>query len=255
MLKIRIIPTLLYKSTGLYKGKNFLSDRNVGAIMPSIKTYNMRDVDEIIILDIEATNYKVNPNYELIKDISENCFVPMTVGGGINNIEQVQKLFHYGADKISVNTYLYENIKFISRVAEEYGSQSLVASVDVKKINNQWICFSNNGKNKTAYEVFDWCKKLESNGVGEIMLCSIDNDGMMKGYDQDLISYISKKISLPLIVSGGAGSYGDFKIAIQNGASAVAAASMFHFTHRTPNEAKKFLFHENIPIRKIFNRK
>ena len=194
MLKVRIIPTLLYKSTGLYKGKNFLSDRNVGAIMPSIKTYNMRDVDEIIILDIEATNHRTNPNYELIKDISENCFVPMTVGGGINNIKQVQKLFHYGADKISINTYLYENIKFISRVVEEYGSQSLVASVDVKKINNQWICFSNNEK-KTAYEVIEWCKKLESNGVGEIMLCSIDNDGMMKGYDQDLISYISKKMS------------------------------------------------------------
>lgn len=252
MLKVRIIPTILFKSTGLYKGKNFLSDRNVGSIMPSVKTYNMRDVDEIVILDIEATNNKVEPNYELIKDISENCFVPMTVGGGINNIKQAQKLFHFGADKISINSYLYKDLEFISEIVNEYGSQSLVASVDVKKVNNKWMCFSNNGKNETKYEVLEWCKKLENKGVGEIMICSIDKDGLMNGYDQELISYTSKSLRLPLIASGGASSYSDFKIAIKNGASAVAAASMFHFTYRTPNEAKDFLLAENIPIRKIF---
>ena len=183
MLKIRIIPTLLVKRTGLYKGKNFISDRNVGTLMPSIKTYNIRDVDEIAIFDIEATDNKLDPNLELAKNISENCFVPITIGGGINKIEQVQKLFQYGADKIVVNSYLYKNIDFISKVINEYGSQSMVASIDVKKINNNWICYSNNGKTNTQYEVLDWCKKVEKKGIGEIILCSIDKDGLMKGYD------------------------------------------------------------------------
>ena len=240
MLKKRIIPTLLIKSTGLYKGKNFSSDRSVGAIMPSVKTYNMRDVDEIIILDIEATKNKVNPNYELVKDISENCFVPMTVGGGINSIKQVQNLFKFGADKISINSYFYKNLSFISEIINEYGSQALVASVDVKKINNEWICYSNNGQHKTEFEVVEWCKKLEEKGVGEIMLCSIDKDGLMNGYDFDLIKYTSKNLNLPVIASG-AGSYSDFQNAIINGASAVAASSIFYFTHHTPNEAKSFI--------------
>ena len=253
MLKVRIIPTLLVKAIGLYKGKQFASDRNIGSIIPSIRTYNMRDVDEIVILDIEATNNKSEPNYNLIADISKNSFVPMTVGGGINNINQVKKLFRYGADKITVNSFLYNNLSFISKIANEFGSQAVVASVDVKKINNEWICFSNNGKTNTKNEVLNWCKKLQNNGAGEIMLCSIDKDGLMKGYDQELIKYVSKNLNLPLIASGGAGSYSDFKTAIYNGASAVAASSIFNFTYRTPNDAKDYLLSANIPIRKTFN--
>jgi cyclase len=252
MLKIRIIPTLLVKTTGLFKGKRFLSDRYVGALMPAIKMYNMRDVDEIAIFDIEATEKKLEPNLQLAKDISENCFVPITLGGGINNIKQVQKLFQYGADKIVVNSYLYKNIDFISKVVSEFGSQSIVASVDVKKIGKGWFCFSNNGKINTNYEVLDWCKKIEKKGVGEIILCSIDNDGMMTGYDQELIRYITKNLNLPIISSGGAGSYKDFEIAIKNGASAVAAASIYHFTYRTPNEAKEHLISKKLPIRRTF---
>jgi len=250
MLKTRIIPTLLVKLTGLYKGKNFSSDRNVGSILPSIRTYNLRDVDEIVILDIEATANNSDPNFDLIKDISENCFVPMTVGGGINDISQVQKLFRNGADKISINSHLYEDLDFISKISRDFGAQSIVASIDVKKIENEWMCFSHNGKNNTEIEVLDWCKKLENKGVGEIMLCSIDKDGMMNGYDQDLIKYISKNINIPLIVSGGASSYEDFEKAIINGASAVAAASIFHFTYRTPNEAKDYLLSKKIPVRR-----
>ena len=252
MLKIRIIPTLLVKTTGLFKGKKFLSDRYVGALMPSIKTYNMRDVDEIAIFDIEATDSRLEPSLELTKDISENCFVPITIGGGINKIEQVQKSFQYGADKVVVNSHLYKDINFISQVINEYGSQSIVASVDVKRVKNSWICYSNNGKINTGYEVLDWCKKIEKKGIGEIILCSIDQDGVMKGYDLDLIKYVTKNINLPLIASGGAGTYSDFEKAINSGASAVAAASMFHFTYRTPNEAKNYLLPKGIPIRKTF---
>lgn len=255
MLKIRVIPTLLVKSTGLYKGKNFISDRNIGALMPSVKIYNMRDVDEIAIFDIQATDNKLEPDLEFIKDISENCFVPITIGGGINKIEQVQKLFRYGADKVVVNSYLYKDIDFISEVINEYGSQSLIASIDVKKINNTWYCFSNNGKINTHYEVLDWCHKVEKKGIGEILLNSIDKDGLMKGYDQDLIKYVSRNINLPLIASGGASCYKDFALAIDNGASAVAASSIFHFTQMTPNEAKEYLLLKGFPIRKAFNKK
>ena len=252
MLKKRIIPTLLIKPMGLYKGKNFLSDRNIGAILPSIKTYNMRDVDEIIILDVEATNNNYDINLDLVKEISENCFVPLTFGGGINDIEQVRKLFKYGADKIAVNTYLYENLNFISDVASNFGSQSIVASVDVKKIDTKWICFSNSGSVNKKLEVLDWCKKLENYGVGEIMLCSIDKDGLLEGYDQKLIEYVSKNINIPLIASGGANDFKDFERAIKNGASAVAAASIYHFTERTPSKAKEFLHKNNIAVRKKF---
>ena len=199
MLKKRIIPTLLVKKTGLYKGKKFLSDRNVGAVMPAIKTYNIRDVDEIIILDIEATNDKTSPNLELVNELSQNCFVPMTVGWGINSINHAYQLFRNGADKISINSFLYKDLSFISEISNEFGSQSIVASVDVKKIDNKWICFSNNGKQNTQYEVLDWCKKLEKKGIGEIILCSIDKDGMMLGYDQELISHISNNINIPII--------------------------------------------------------
>ena len=250
MLKKRIIPTLLVKPIGLYKGKNFLSDRNVGALLPSIKTYNMRDVDEIIILDIEATNNNCQINLDLVREISENCFVPLTFGGGINDLEQVRKLFKYGADKITVNTYLYENLNFISDVASSFGSQSIVASVDVKKIDTKWICFSNNGSVNKKIEVLDWCKKLENYGVGEIMLCSIDKDGLLEGYDQKLIEYVSKNINIPIIASGGANNFKDFEQALKNGASAVAASSIYHFTHHTPFEVKKFLSSKGVPVRK-----
>jgi cyclase len=249
MLKKRIIPTLLVKSTGLYKGKNFISNRNVGALMPSIKTYNMRDVDEIVILDIEATDRKTETDLNLLRDISENCFVPITFGGGINNVKQVKQLFRYGADKVVVNSYLYSNINFVSNIVDEFGSQSIVASVDVKRFEKKWICYSNNGRLNTNNEVLEWCTKLQDQGVGEIILCSIDQDGLLQGYDQELIKYVSNNINIPLIASGGASSFEDFKIAIQNGASAVAAASMFHFTYRTPNEAKEFLLNKGIPIR------
>ena len=254
MLKKRIIPTLLLKLTGLYKGKKFSSDRNVGSLMPSIRTYNMRDVDEIVILDIEATKNKIEPNFALIKEISENCFVPMTVGGGINKYEQVQKLFRNGADKISINSHLYNDLNFISAISDEFGSQSIVASVYVKKIRDTWKCFSNNGTVNTNYEVLQWCKKLEEIGVGEIMLCSIDRDGMMTGYDQELLKHVSENINVPVIISGGASEYNDFEEAILNGASAVAASSIYHFTYRTPNEAKDYLLSKNIPVRRYFRK-
>ena len=250
MLKKRIIPTLLVKHLGLYKGKKFLSDRNVGALLPSINTYNMRDVDEMIVLDIEATKNNHAINIDLVKEISENCFVPLTFGGGINNIEQVRKLFKYGADKIVVNTYLYENLSFISDIVSNFGSQSLVASVDVKKIDTKWICFSNNGSINKNFEVLDWCKKIENYGVGEIMLCSIDKDGLLEGYDQELIEYVSKNINVPLIASGGANNYEDFERALNNGASAVAASSIYLFTHQTPLDVKEYLHSKGISVRK-----
>ena len=142
MLKKRIIPTLLYKEMGLVKGSKFNSWRRVGPVLPSIKVYNTREVDELIFLDIAATSNNSDIDYETIREFSKFCFVPLTVGGGINNINQVNKLLEIGADKISINSFAYENPRLIEEVANQYGSQCVVASIDAKKNGNKWTCFS-----------------------------------------------------------------------------------------------------------------
>ncbi len=253
MLKKRIIPTLLYKEMGLVKGSKFNSWRRVGPVLPSIKVYNTREVDELIFLDIAATQNKSDIDYETIREFSKFCFVPLTVGGGINNINQVNKLLEIGADKISINSSAYENPRLIEEVANQYGSQCVVASIDAKKTGNKWTCFSNSGTKDKKINPITWSKKLEELGAGEILITSIDKDGTNEGYDYDLISEITSQVKVPVIASGGAGKYDDMYKAIDiSGASAVAAASIFHFTEMTPMEAKLFLDKKGISIRKNY---
>ena len=253
MLKKRIIPTLLYKEMGLVKGSKFNSWRRVGPVLPSIKVYNSREVDELIFLDISATNNKSNIDYETISEFSKFCFVPLTIGGGINNIDQVNKLLEIGADKISINSASYENPRLIEKVANQYGSQCVVASIDAKRVGKQWKCFSNSGTLDKNISPINWSKKLEELGAGEILITSIDKDGTLDGYDYDLISEVAAKVKIPVIASGGAGKYEDMYKAIEIcGASAVAAASIFHFTEMTPMEAKLYLDTKGIEIRKNF---
>ncbi len=253
MLKKRIIPTLLYKEMGLVKGSKFNSWRRVGPVLPSIKVYNTREVDELIFLDIAATQNKSDIDYETIREFSKFCFVPLTIGGGINNINQVNKLLEIGADKISINSSAYENPRLIEEVANQYGSQCVVASIDAKKTGNKWTCFSNSGTKDKKINPITWSKKLEELGAGEILITSIDKDGTNEGYDYDLISEITSQVKVPVIASGGAGKYDDMYKAIDiSGASAVAAASIFHFTEMTPMEAKLFLDKKGISIRKNY---
>ena len=242
MLKVRIIPTLLYKDYSLVKGIGFDSWRRIGPILPAVKIFNSREVDELIFLDITSTNKGINPDYESISELSKFCFVPLTVGGGINSIEQVDKIIEIGADKVSINSASYENPQIISDVANRFGKQCVVASIDVRFENNEWICYKNSGLKRTNKTPLEWAKELESLGAGEILITSIDRDGLMKGYDQELISLLANNLRIPVVASGGAGPFDDLYVAVTNSkASALAAASIFQFTQNTPNDIKKFL--------------
>lgn len=254
MLKVRVIPTLLWKNFGLVKGIGFDSWRRVGPVLPAIKVYNTRDVDELFLVDITATQDHNTPDTESISDFSDECFVPFTVGGGINDIAQVQRLLNAGADKVSLNSASYSNPGLVTEIANRFGSQCVVASIDARYFEDgHHRCFSHSGTRATGKEVEDWARELEGRGAGEILVTSIERDGSMLGYDLKLIERVARAVNLPVIASGGAGNYEHMRQAVQEaGASAVAAASIFHFTEQTPAEAKKVLSAAGIPIRQNY---
>lgn len=254
MLKVRVIPTLLWRDLGLVKGVAFDSWRRVGSVLPAVKVYNSRDVDELIVVDITASNQNNRPDYESVADFSEECFVPLTVGGGITNVEDVLHLLHSGADKISVNTAAFVNPNIIDIVSSRFGAQCVVASIDVKKIDDgRYCCFSHSGKQNTEKDPVEWAKELVSRGAGEILLTSINRDGTMQGYDLELTESVANAVNVPVIASGGAGNYQHMiDVVLQAGASAVAAASIFHFTEQTPAGAKQAMKTAGIPIRPNF---
>lgn len=250
MLKVRIIPTLLYKDMGLVKGVAFDSWRPVGSLMQSIKVYNMREVDELIFLDITATKLKKSPDFELIDDFADECFMPLTIGGGIKKIEDIEHLLKVGADKISINTSAFLTPNLITEASNKFGAQCIIVSIDVKRIDSKYNVFIYSGKIATGMDPLEYAKKVEKLGAGEILLTSIDRDGTMQGYDIELIKHITRNVSIPVIASGGAGKYDHMLQAIKIArASAVAASSIFHFTQQTPLEAKKYLNNFGIKTR------
>lgn len=253
MLKIRVIPTLLWKKFGLVKGTRFDSWRRVGPVLPAIKVYNQREIDELIFLDIAASAENREPEFSSIKDYARDCFVPFTVGGGITQLNQVQKLLQAGADKVCLNTGAYCRPELVTEIAKKHGVQCVVASIDAKKGRNGWTCHSHCGQVDTGRSIEEWSKEMENRGAGELIITSIERDGTMSGYDLELISTVTATVKIPVIASGGAGDYVDMVNAVkQAGASAVAAASMFHFTEKTPKEAKIFLKKSGIPIREPY---
>jgi cyclase len=254
VLKVRVIPTLLWKQFGLVKGSGFDSWRRVGPVLPAIRVYNQREVDELVLLDIVAHRSDADPDFESIQDFGQDCFVPLTVGGGITRIEQVQRLLRAGADKVSVNTAAYARPELVSEIAKRFGVQSVVASIDARAVYGGWACFSHAGRQSTGREVRAWARELEDRGAGEILITSIERDGTMKGYDLALVEAIASSVGIPVIASGGAGVYQHMVDAVVNaGASAVAAASMFHFTEQTPAGAKAALSAAGVPVRLPFH--
>ena len=243
MLKVRVIPTLLWKDTTLVKGIGFDSWRRVGSMLPAIKVYNTRQVDELIIVDITATRDNREPDYESVEEYSSECFVPLTIGGGVKNINDVKNLLQAGADKISINSTAMDTPEIISEIAGKFGSQCVVVSIDARLCTNgRYECFSHSGTKSTGRDAVEWAREAVDRGAGEILLTSIDRDGTMEGYDIDLIRSITEAVSIPVIASGGAGNYEHMLQAIKiGGASAVAAASIFHFTQQTPLQAKRYL--------------
>ena len=251
MLKVRVIPTLLWKNFGLVKGVGFDSWRRVGPVIPAIKVYNSRDVDELILVDITASIEKNIPDHESVCDFSKECSVPFSVGGGITNTQQIIELLHAGADKVAINTAAYSNPDLVEAAAKRFGTQCIVVSIDAKRrVDGSYSCYSNAATVDAKKNPVDWAREMASRGAGEILLTSIDRDGTMLGYDLELVEKVAKSVGIPVIASGGAGNYMHMIEVVKNaGASAVAAASIFHFTEQTPKEAKLAMLEAGIPVR------
>lgn len=231
MIRTRIIPCLLLKGTGLVKTQQFNNPRYIGDPINAVRIFNDKEVDELIFLDISVTKDKKGPNFEIIKDIASEAFMPFAYGGGITNLDEIEKLINLGVEKVILNTAAFENPSLVSNAARIYGSQSIVVAIDYK--SNFWgknEVFVNCGTKNTKQEPIEYAKKMQELGAGEIFLNSIEREGMYKGYDIATIKQVSSAIEIPLIASGGAGSLSDFKRAVTlGGASAVAAGSLFVF--------------------------
>ncbi|MBI5960293.1 MAG: imidazole glycerol phosphate synthase subunit HisF [Chloroflexi bacterium] len=251
MLKVRVMPTLLFKEMGLVKGIGFDSWRRVGSAMQAVKVYNMREVDELIFLDITATSKQQRPDFALVDDLADECFMPLTVGGGIRTLDDAQKLLRVGADKIAINTAAVEIPELITQISERFGAQCVVVSIDARcHPDGRYEVFTHSGTTATGREPVQLAQEAERRGAGEILLTSIDRDGTMTGYDLMLIRQVSDAVSIPVIASGGAGSYEHMAQALHEGnAAAVAAASIFHFTQQTPLEAKQYLHEQGFKVR------
>lgn len=251
MLKTRVMPTLLYKDFTLVKGAGFDSWRRVGSAMQAVKIYEMRKVDELVFLDITATQQDREPDYELIDDIADECFMPLTVGGGVRTIKQVRNLLMAGADKVSLGTAAVTRIELVTEIAEQFGSQCCVVSIDFKRHDDGSAeVFTHAGLESTGVSPVDLARQVEAAGAGEILLTSIDRDGTMTGYDIETTKAVSAAVRIPVIASGGCRDFEDMDAVLRKGgASAVAAASIYHFTERTPLEAKRFLANAGHPIR------
>lgn len=250
MLKVRVMPTLLHKELGLVKGVGFDSWRRVGTAMQSVKVYNLRQVDELVFLDVAATLSGRGPDLALVDELADECFMPLTVGGGIRNVEDVRNLLRVGADKIALNSAALQQPSLIRDIASSFGSQCVVVSIDVRQgPGGAYRVCSHCGSRESGRDPVSWAREVEAAGAGEILLASIERDGSMQGYDLALLRQVSEAVSIPVIVSGGAGTYEHMVDALRSGASAVAAASMFHFTEQTPMEAKRHLAAAGYPVR------
>jgi len=248
MLKHRVIPCVLLKDWQLVKSIHFDSYRTIGHPTSTARIYNSRNVDELIVLDIDASVGVNTINIEIIRDIAEECFMPLTVGGGIKTIEDIYTILDAGADKISINSIALEDIDFIKNASTLFGSQCIVCSIDVKKKNDVYKVF--NKKNG----LLDICplflaKQYQKYGAGEILLTSVDCEGSTNGYDIDLIKLFKNELEIPLIINGGMGVPIHAVEAINNGADAVAAAYIFHFSKYTPDDIKLMLNKNGIPSR------
>lgn len=248
MLKKRIIPIVLLDGFSVLKTINFEQRRNLGSPVTVMRTYNTRNVDELVLLDIDASKQNRAIDKFTIEEIAKDCFMPLTVGGGIKTIKDIEELLKRGADKVSINTYAFENIEFIREASKIFGAQCIVGSVDVVTIDNEYFLYSN-GNIYRDIDVFFWVKKLEEFGAGEILLNNVSLDGMMTGADANLASLIASELKIPVIYAGGISSPEDAaKIALTE-VSGVGISSIFHFTDSTPADCKQSLREHGVPAR------
>lgn len=250
MLKTRVLPTLLFKDVGLVKGVGFDSWRRVGSAVQAVKVYNMREVDELAFFDITATPERRRPDFDQIKDLATECFMPMTVGGGVRSVEDIGRLLSVGADKVAINTAAVESPEVIRQGAERFGVQCVVVGIDARSVGDGWEVMTRCGKQPTGLDPVEHARHVETLGAGEIILTSVDRDGTMEGYDVELTRRVAEAVRIPVIASGGAGTYAHMaEVLRQSRAAAVAAASIYHFTEQTPREAKLFLKSQGFNVR------
>jgi cyclase len=251
MLKKRIIPCLDVDNGRVVKGVNFIDLIDAGDPVEQAKIYNNEGADELCFLDITASSDNRNTLLDVVKKTAENCFIPLTVGGGVRALDDIANLLHSGADKVSINTAAVKNRNLVKDAANKYGSSTIVVAVDAKKITeNKWNVFTHGGRNKTDIDVIDYCIEVAELGAGEILLTSMDRDGTKKGFDIDLLKTITSKLNIPVIASGGVGTLGHMYDGVAlGGASALLAASIFHFGEYRIEDVKRYLADKNIPVR------
>ncbi len=229
MLQKRVIPCLLLRKGGLYKTEQFKKPTYIGDPINAIKIFNEKEVDELMFLDIDASVENKEPNYKIIEDIASECFMPLCYGGGIKNVEQMKRIYALGAEKVSISSQAVLNPKLINEAADIFGNQSVIVTIDIKK--DFWgkkKVFINNGKKNTKLSPIDFIKQVEALGAGEIVINNCDNDGMMKGYDIELLKEIKENVKVPIIALGGAGNLNHIKEAFETAkVDAVACGSMF----------------------------
>jgi len=250
MLKYRIIPCLDVKDGRVVKGVNFENLTDAGDPVSQAQFYYQAGADELCFLDINASKENRSTMFEMVKKVAEKCFIPFTVGGGVSKIEDFSTLLKCGADKISINSSAIENPQLIRDASKKFGAQCVVVAIDVKKNSSgNYEVFTRGGSKATGLDAVNWAIEAQKLGAGEILLTSMDRDGTKSGYDLDLLQKISSVTNIPLIASGGVGTLEHLAQGLKSGASAVLAASIFHFKTHSVQEAKEYLKSQNLPVR------
>ena len=250
MLKRRIIPCLDIKDGRTVKGINFINIRDAGDPVELAKIYARQGADELVFLDITATVEKRKTLVKLVERIAFEIDIPFTVGGGIENVEDVSAIITAGADKVSINSSAISNPDLISAIADRFGSQCVVVAVDTKKIGDEWIVFVRGGRDITPHRTIEWVVEAEKRGAGEILLTSMNTDGTKSGFSLDITEQVVAYVNIPVIASGGAGTMEHFRDVFKNtGCSAALAASVFHYGEIPVQELKKYLKGQKIAVR------
>jgi cyclase len=250
MLTKRIIPCLDIKNGRTVKGINFVDLRDAGDPVELAQRYALEGADELVFLDISATEEERKTLADLVKRVAEKVNIPFTVGGGISSVEDVSILLFNGADKISINSSAVKNPDLINQLVARFGSQCIVVAIDAKRINNTWKVHLVGGKVPTDIDLFDWAKEVEKRGAGEILFTSMDHDGTKNGFANEALAQLSETLNIPIIASGGAGKMDHFSETFLNGkADAALAASVFHFKEIEIRDLKNYLHEKNIPVR------
>jgi len=251
MLKTRIIPCLDVKDGRVVKGINFIDLIDAGDPIEVAKIYDRSGADELCFLDITASHEKRPILLDIVKKTAEQCFMPLTVGGGVRSVSDIQALLSSGADKVSINTAAVDDPNLIYEASSKFGSQCIVVAIDAKLVSgNNWEIFTHGGRTSTGINAIEFSKKVTSLGAGEILLTSMDKDGTKSGYDNDLLKAVSEEVSIPVIASGGVGKISDLIDGVRlGGASAVLAASIFHFGEVSIQDAKLAMSKAGISVR------